>query len=61
MVYKTAMSIKEHIFLTGLPGIGKTTLIRKVCEELLSRSKNGSQLSIFGFYTEEIREPDRGW
>ena len=55
------MSIKEHIFLTGLPGIGKTTLIRKVCEELLSRSKNGSQLSIFGFYTEEIREPDRGW
>ncbi|MFH1703250.1 MAG: NTPase [Nitrospirota bacterium] len=40
---------KKNILLTGLPGIGKTTLIRRLSEEL----KN---LHPAGFYTEEIRE-----
>jgi len=40
---------KKNILLTGLPGIGKTTLIRRISEEL----KN---LHPAGFYTEEIRE-----
>jgi nucleoside-triphosphatase len=40
---------KRNIFITGLPGIGKTTLIKKIFEAL----KN---LHPAGFYTEEIRE-----
>jgi len=40
---------KKNILLTGLPGVGKTTLIRRLSEEL----KN---LHPAGFYTEEIRE-----
>ena len=40
---------KKNILLTGLPGIGKTTLIRKLSEELKG-------LHPVGFYTEEIRE-----
>ena len=40
---------KKNILLTGLPGVGKTTLIRKLSEEL----KN---LHPAGLYTEEIRE-----
>lgn len=37
------------MLLTGSPGIGKTTVIRRVAERL-----NGRRLG--GFYTEEIRE-----
>lgn len=40
---------KPHILITGLPGVGKTTLVRK----LSSRMKSHSPV---GFYTEEIRE-----
>lgn len=40
---------KKNILLTGLPGIGKTTLIKKLSEKL-------SHLRPVGFYTEEIRE-----
>ncbi len=37
------------LLLTGVPGIGKTTIIRKLAMQLAPRS-------IAGFYTEEIRE-----
>ena len=41
-------SKKNNILLTGKPGIGKTTVIKKIIEKY---KKN-----ISGFYTEEIRE-----
>ena len=41
--------LKKNILLTGLPGVGKTTLVKKLSEEL-------SDLHPVGFYTEEIRE-----
>ena len=40
---------RKNILLTGLPGVGKTTLIRRLSEEL-------KDLHPAGFYTEEIRE-----
>jgi nucleoside-triphosphatase len=40
---------KKNFLITGLPGVGKTTLIKKVIEEL-------NHLHPAGFYTEEIRE-----
>lgn len=39
----------KKIFITGIPGIGKTTLIKKIINKL-------SHLKLVGFYTEEIRE-----
>ena len=42
-------SPKKNILITGLPGVGKTTLIKKVSEEL-------RDLHLVGFYTAEIRE-----
>jgi nucleoside-triphosphatase len=42
-------SSKKNILITGLPGIGKTTLIKKLSEGL-------KDLHPVGFYTEEIRE-----
>jgi nucleoside-triphosphatase len=41
--------IKKDILITGLPGIGKTTLIKKLSSGL-------KDFSPVGFYTEEIRE-----
>jgi nucleoside-triphosphatase len=40
---------KKNLLITGLPGVGKTTLIKKLSEALQS-------LHPVGFYTEEIRE-----
>jgi len=41
--------IRKNLLITGLPGIGKTTLIKKLSEEL-------KHLRPVGFYTAEIRE-----
>jgi nucleoside-triphosphatase len=41
--------VKKNVLITGLPSVGKTTLIRKLAEAL----KN---LHPVGFYTKEIRE-----
>ncbi|KAM8814508.1 cancer-related nucleoside-triphosphatase isoform 1-T1 [Rhynchonycteris naso] len=41
----------RHVFLTGPPGIGKTTLIQKASEVLKS-----SGVPVDGFYTEEVRQ-----
>jgi len=40
---------KKNLLITGLPGVGKTTLIKKLFEAL-------EGLHPVGFYTEEIRE-----
>jgi nucleoside-triphosphatase len=40
---------KKNILITGLPGVGKTTLIRNIVEAL-------KDLRPVGFYTAEIRE-----
>lgn len=42
-------TIRRHTFITGPPGVGKTTLIRKLAEGF-------PDLRPVGFYTEEIRE-----
>ncbi len=40
---------KKNIFITGLPGVGKTTLIKRIADELKG-------FHPAGFYTTEIRE-----
>ena len=42
--------VRKNFLLTGLPGVGKTTVIRKVLQLL---PKN---LKVDGFFTEEVRE-----
>ncbi|KAM8851683.1 cancer-related nucleoside-triphosphatase isoform 1-T1 [Synchiropus picturatus] len=44
----------KHVFLTGPPGVGKTTLIQKACEALVS-----SGHAVEGFYTQEVRDGGR--
>jgi nucleoside-triphosphatase len=39
----------RHILLTGFPGCGKTTLVRRVLEQL-------RDLRLVGFYTQELRD-----
>jgi len=41
--------LKKNILITGLPGVGKTTLIKRIAEEL-------RLFNPVGFYTTEIRE-----
>jgi nucleoside-triphosphatase len=43
------MRRKKNILLTGIPGIGKTTLIKKIADQV-------NELHPVGFYTAEIRE-----
>ncbi len=40
---------KKNLFITGTPGVGKTTLIKKISEEF-------KDIRLGGFYTSEIRE-----
>ncbi len=42
----------DHILLTGRPGVGKTTVIRRVAEQL-------SNWRICGFITQELRQSGR--
>lgn len=44
----------KHVFLTGQPGVGKTTLVQKAYEALVS-----SGATVEGFYTEEVRAGGR--
>ncbi len=48
-VIKSMGLTKKNILITGLPGVGKTTIIKKLSEEL-------RKFHPVGFYTEEIRE-----
>ncbi|VEN38405.1 unnamed protein product [Callosobruchus maculatus] len=41
----------KRILITGLPGVGKTTLIKKIASKL-----NSEGITCNGFYTEEIRQ-----
>lgn len=43
------MENKKNILIAGVPGVGKTTLITKLCDVL-------KEFSVAGFYTTEIRE-----
>ena len=45
------MIVQKNIFLTGLPGTGKTTAIRRAIDRLAIPAK--------GFFTEEMRERGR--
>lgn len=44
-------SVCRHVVVTGPPGVGKTTLIKKTCDALRSR-----HIPVQGFYTQECRE-----
>ncbi|XP_055969547.1 cancer-related nucleoside-triphosphatase [Sorex fumeus] len=44
----------RHVFLTGPPGVGKTTLIQKAIEVLIA-----CDMPVDGFYTEEVRQGER--
>ncbi len=43
-----------NILITGMPGVGKTTLVREVIEEAAK-----SDIKAIGFYTDEIRENNK--
>ncbi|KAJ7987334.1 hypothetical protein DPEC_G00325410 [Dallia pectoralis] len=44
----------KHVFLTGHPGVGKSTLVQKAYDVMIS-----SGVSLEGFYTQEVREGGR--
>lgn len=54
-----ATSQKLHVFLTGRPGVGKTTAVKRTVELLVTSSHGKGDCSDVvadGFYTEERRE-----
>jgi nucleoside-triphosphatase len=42
--------MRMHLFVTGQPGVGKSTLIQRVLEQLQLPAQSAT-----GFYTEEVR------
>ena len=50
-------TLPEHIFLTGNPGVGKSTCVIKVVESL-QKGFPASSLKVTGFFTEERREKE---
>lgn len=46
----------KHILVTGRPGVGKTTIVRKIVSEIKRLEPNWT---ISGFYTSEIRQKGR--
>ncbi|RLN40018.1 cancer-related nucleoside-triphosphatase isoform X2 [Panicum miliaceum] len=48
-----AAAPSRSLFVTGPPGVGKTTLVMRVFETLMASHPN---LTIRGFYTREVRE-----
>lgn len=53
------MNRNLHIFLTGQPAVGKTTIIKNILQDVKSNQCISKNLSIRGFYTEECREDQR--
>ncbi|XP_062851922.1 cancer-related nucleoside-triphosphatase isoform X2 [Trichomycterus rosablanca] len=54
MLIEKTLAMIKHVFLTGPPGVGKTTLVQKLLAALSSTG-----VSIDGFWTEEVRESGR--
>ncbi|MFX0123814.1 MAG: NTPase [Candidatus Hodarchaeota archaeon] len=44
--------MEQHLLITGKPGVGKTTLIKRIVSEIRNTKPNWN---ISGFYTNEIR------
>ena len=45
------MPMSRHVFVTGQPGVGKSTLIQRVLQQLALPPGTAT-----GFYTEEVRD-----
>lgn len=50
--FQSSAGMKKNILITGLPGVGKTTLIMRIIE--WAKEKEG--IKVKGFYTREVRE-----